>query len=408
MGDDGAGDRMIASTPGSRVLFTAAPALVVALLALLVIAEAVLLPGMVLPGGTGVALAGALAGAGRAPIAAVVAGMALAVLGGDHAAYLAGGHLLRWWRGRRGSSPQPAPAAGRWRDWALAALPSVAGARRQPYRRFLPRLLILRAVWFTGFFTAGVLASQSLGALERVGGPLAVVVSALIVAVLLAVPRRRQLTGLVRRDRLAVTGLIVLAVAAAWVAGGVVQDAVNQEEFARIDPQVAALLARHIPDGVARATVSVARLANPPGLWLVAPMAILFAHLLARGHSTLRFAVAAAGAALLTGAADLVLAAPGGRDPVHPGPAVFAALWLTWTIFASRWLPPGWAVVAIVAATAVLIGLAVALIVTQTPTTSVLAGSCLGLAWAALIEALLRIRTLPVARLLGDHPQHAG
>ncbi len=398
---------MTASATSSQVLFTAAPALAITLLALLVIAEAVLLPGMVLPGGTGVALAGALAGAGRAPIPAVVLSMAVAVLAGDHAAFTAGARLVRWWRGRRGGTEEPASATGRWRDWALSALPSVAGARGLSYRRFLPRLILLRAGWFTGFFTAGVLASHSLGALERVGGPVAVAVSAAIIGVLLAAHHRGQWRWAAGRGGLTVTGLVVLAVAAAWVAGGVVQDAVAREEFARIDPQVASLMLRHVPARLARATVGTARLGNPPGLWLVAPMAIMFAHLMQRGHSTVRFLAAASGAAVLAGGAALALPAPGGRDPVHPGMAVYAALWLTWTIFGWRWLPRLRAVLAIVAVTTAIIAVAVALVMTQTPATSVLAGFGLGLAWAALIEALLRIPALPVARLLADQPDHA-
>lgn len=397
---------MVAAAP-FQVLSTVAPALAIALLALLVIAEAILLPGMVLPGGTGVALAGALAGAGRASLPAVVLSTAAAVLAGDHAAYAVGGRLLRWWRGRRGRAEEPAPPTGRWRDWALAALPSVAGARRQPYRRFLPRLLTLRGVWFTGFFTAGVLASHSLGELERVGGPVAVVISVGIIGVLLAAHNRGQWRWAVRRGIATVTGLVVLAVAAAWLAGGVVQDAVAHEEFARIDPQVASLLARHVPEGMARATVSTARLGNPPGLWLIGSTAILFAHLLQRGHSTARFLVAGAGAAALAGGAALALPAPGGHDPVHPGMAVFAALWLTWTIFSWRWLSRPRAVLGILAATAGFTAVGAALVMTQTPTTSVLAGACLGLAWGALIEALLRIPALPVARVLADQPDHA-
>jgi len=88
-----------AAAPGEHALFSVAPAFGVALLALLVIAEAVLLPAMVLPGRTGVALAGALAGAGRASTAAVALSMAVAVLAGDHGAYTVGGRLIRWWGG---------------------------------------------------------------------------------------------------------------------------------------------------------------------------------------------------------------------------------------------------------------------------------------------------------------------
>jgi membrane protein DedA with SNARE-associated domain len=84
------------AAPQMNALFTVAPAIALLALAGLVVAEAVLLPGMVLPGGTGVALAGALAGSGRAPVVVVAAVMSVAVLAGDHAAYGAGGLLIRW------------------------------------------------------------------------------------------------------------------------------------------------------------------------------------------------------------------------------------------------------------------------------------------------------------------------
>jgi len=282
----------------------------------------------------------------------------------------------------------------------------VRRAQNQPYRRFLPRLLVLRTLWFAAFFTAGVLAAHSLGTVERVGGPIAAVLSALIIAALLAAHHRLRWPVLATRNSLSVAGLIVLAVAAGWAAGGVVQDAVTHEELARFDPQVASLLARQIPVRVARAAVAGARLVNPPGVWVSAGLAITLAHLLQRGHSTARFLSAAAGAALLAGGTDLLLQGGASDSPVQLGMAVLAALWLTWALFAWHQLPRPAAAAGTAAASVALTGLAAASLATSTPTTAVLAGTGIGLAWSALLEALVRIRALPVARLLSDQPDH--
>jgi hypothetical protein len=120
------------------------------------------------------------------------------------------------------------------------------------------------------------------------------------------------------------------------------------------------------------------------------------------GRSTARFAVAATGAGLLAAVADLVLPSTGSHHPAHLGTAIFSALWLTSARFAWRWLPHWRALLTTAVTGASVLGLALAVVLTATATTSVVAGATIGIAWSATIEVLVGLPAPRIQSLLGD------
>ena len=242
-----------------------------------------------------------------------------------------------------------------------------------PYRRFLPSVSTLRAVWFACFFTAGLLGAHSLALAERLGGPAAVLVSVVALASVLG-SRRRRLLQTVRRNSLSGPALLLLALAAAWACGGVLQDATAHEGLARVDPTVARLLAAHVPEALARVSVGAARLAQTPGLYLMGFMCVIFLDLLGRDRSTWRFGLVAAGGALAAGL-DALLPSDAGGPAAQPGMAMYVGLLLsaTWQWSATMRLRA--AVVATVASVAAVGILALALLLVGTPANSMLAGA---------------------------------
>jgi membrane protein DedA with SNARE-associated domain len=79
-------------------------ATVIGILCAAVVVEIVVVPAVLLPGGTITLLAGALIGTGR-PAFAVAIPVAAAVIGGDQLAYVTGTAVTSWWRHRRGRRP---------------------------------------------------------------------------------------------------------------------------------------------------------------------------------------------------------------------------------------------------------------------------------------------------------------
>jgi membrane-associated protein len=157
----------------------------VALLCAGVVAEIVMVPAVLLPGGTMTLLAGALIGAGR-PVLAVAVPVVVAVLVGDQVAYVSGAAVIGWWRRRRPRPPAGQPARrGRAALWLTASMPSLAGASGMRYRPFAARVLVMRVPWLAVALSAGALAADSLAKIGHVAGIAGLVASGLVVAGLL-------------------------------------------------------------------------------------------------------------------------------------------------------------------------------------------------------------------------------
>jgi membrane protein DedA with SNARE-associated domain len=202
-----------ASTAVPSALNALPTAAAVAALCVAVAVEIIVLPGMLLPGATVTLIAGALIGAGR-PALAVAVPMVIAVIGADQLAYFSGAFLTGWWRrhhparaerqpgerqpGEREPGERPAPETaretaaqrGRAATWLTAAMPTVAGAVRMPYRSFAARLLIMRIPWLALALSAGTLAAEWLAQIGHVAGLGGVIVSAIVVVCLLIARHR--------------------------------------------------------------------------------------------------------------------------------------------------------------------------------------------------------------------------
>jgi membrane protein DedA with SNARE-associated domain len=384
-----------------NVLPTAAA---VAVLCALVIAEIAALPGVLLPGGTMALLAGALIGSGR-PALAVAVPVAAAVIAGDHLAYLSGAAVIGWWRrhrpGRSRDQHSQAARHGRAARWLAAAMPSLAGAAQMSYRSFAVRLLAMRVPWLAGLLTAGALAAHSLAATGRIAGIAGLAASAAAAAALLAARGRLPVRVIIRAPKARLAGLLLAAGLASWVCGAILQDTVAHEETVHLNPRVAGLLASHVPPGAAHGAVSLSHLVQPPGLWIMAVMAVAFLDVRRRGRSTLR--AAAATAASLATAAVLDATLPGWdrHPPVSLGAAAIAALTVATAVFAGRWLDLFRAGITAAALGLAAAGLALALAVAGQPFTALAAGASLGTAIAATIEAATRLRC---GRWLADTP----
>lgn len=178
-------------------------AVAVALLCLAVTAEILVVPVIILPGGTVTLLAGALIGAGRPP-AEVAIPVCAAVIAADQLAYFSGAFIVSWWRRRRPERSRPAPSVrrGRAARWLAATMPSLAAANGMPYREFAPRLLVMRVPWLAAALFAGTLAADSLRAIGHVAGVAGVIASVVVVAGLFLARHRpqelRELTGKAR------------------------------------------------------------------------------------------------------------------------------------------------------------------------------------------------------------------
>jgi membrane protein DedA with SNARE-associated domain len=177
--------------PALNALPTAAA---VAALCAAVAAEIVLVPAVLLPGGTVTLLAGALIGAGR-PALAVAVPVVVAVVAGDQLAFFSGAVVTGWWRRRRPGRAEQQPGAqparrGRTAAWLTASMPSVAGGAGMRYRSFAARILVMRVPWLAAALTAGTLAAHSLASIGHVAGIAGLVASGVVLTALLVAHRR--------------------------------------------------------------------------------------------------------------------------------------------------------------------------------------------------------------------------
>ena len=190
--------------PALNALPTAAA---VATLCVAVVVEIVLVPAVLLPGGTVTLLAGALIGAGR-PALAVVVPVVAAVVAGDQLAFFSGAAVTGWWRRRRpGRAEQESGAQpvrrGRTAGWLTASMPSLAGGAGMCYRSFAARILVMRVPWLAAALSAGTLAAHSLARVGHVAGLAGLVASGVVLTALLVVHRRPGAVRAVARRTMA-------------------------------------------------------------------------------------------------------------------------------------------------------------------------------------------------------------
>jgi hypothetical protein len=271
-----------------------------------------------------------------------------------------------------------------------------------PYRAFAVRLLVMRLPWLAGMLVAGALAAHSVAAIGRVAGIAGLAASAVVAAGLLAVHGRLPVRSLGRQPRVRLAGLLLVAALAAVVCGALLQDTAAGEETVRLNPQIAGVLARHVPPDAAWNAVGLSHLARPPGLWFMAVMAVMFLDVKRRGRSTLRIAAAAGGSLAIAGIVNLALPGWDRHPPVSLGAAVVAALAAATALFAGRWLDPVRTGIAAAAAIAAAAGLVAALAIAGQPFTALAAGACLGTAVTTTVEVASR---LPWGRWLADPPR---
>ena len=190
--------------PALNALPTAAA---VATLCVAVVVEIVLVPAVLLPGGTVTLLAGALIGAGR-PALAVAVPVVAAVVAGDQLAFFSGAAVTGWWRHRRPGRAEQEPGAqparrGRTAAWLTASMPSVAGGAGMRYRSFAARVLVMRVPWLAAALSAGALAAHSLARIGHVAGIAGLVASGVVLTALLVVHRRPGAVRAVARRTMA-------------------------------------------------------------------------------------------------------------------------------------------------------------------------------------------------------------
>jgi membrane protein DedA with SNARE-associated domain len=186
---------VVAAAPALLPALNALPtAAAVATLCVAVVAEIVLVPAVLLPGGTVTLLAGALIGAGR-PALAVAVPVVVAVVAGDQLAFFSGAVVTGWWRRRRPGRAEQQPGAqsarrGRTAAWLTASMPSVAGGAGMRYRFFAARILVMRVPWLAAALIAGTLAAHSLARIGHVAGIVGLVASGVVLTALLVAHRR--------------------------------------------------------------------------------------------------------------------------------------------------------------------------------------------------------------------------
>ncbi|MGH3214709.1 MAG: hypothetical protein ACRDL9_09055 [Trebonia sp.] len=186
---------VVAAAPALVPALNALPtAAAVAALCVAVVAEIVLVPAVLLPGGTVTLLAGALIGAGR-PALAVAVPVVVAVVAGDQLAFFGGAVVTGWWRRRRPGRAEQQPGAqparrGRTAAWLTASMPSVAGGAGMRYRSFAARILVMRVPWLAAALSAGTLAAHSLARIGHVAGIAGLVASGVVLTALLVAHHR--------------------------------------------------------------------------------------------------------------------------------------------------------------------------------------------------------------------------
>lgn len=189
----------LAALPALPPLHALPTAVAVGALCAAVAVEIIVVPAVVLPGGTMTLLAGALIGAGR-PAFAVAIPVAAAVIAADQVAYFSGAAVITWWRRRRpGRTGEREVRRGRTAAWLTAAMPSLAGAAGLRYRAFAVRILVMRLPWLAAALTIGALAADSLARISHVAGIAGLLASVIVVAGLLIFHRRPGVVRAVAR-----------------------------------------------------------------------------------------------------------------------------------------------------------------------------------------------------------------
>ena len=199
---------VVAAAPAFLPALNALPtAAAVAALCVAVVVEIVLVPAVLLPGGTVTLLAGALIGAGR-PALAVAVPVVAAVVAGDQLAFFSGAAVTGWWRRRRPGSAEREPGTrparrGPTAAWLTASMPSVAGGAGMRYQSFAARILVMRVPWLAAALCAGTLAAHSLARIGHVAGIAGLVASGVVLTSLLLVHRRPGAVRAVARRTMA-------------------------------------------------------------------------------------------------------------------------------------------------------------------------------------------------------------
>ena len=178
---------------------------------LLAFAECALFMDLVVPGETGMVVAGAAASRTDAPLVTMIAAAALGAITGDSVSYWIGRRwgvqvIRRWEPIRRRLEPRierseayfaerggVAVFLGRFVGAVRGVVPVVAGMSGMAYRRFLPWNVLASIVWTSAVVSAGFLLGRNV---EKVVSKASLVVAAVIVAgavtVWLVRRRRRQ------------------------------------------------------------------------------------------------------------------------------------------------------------------------------------------------------------------------
>ena len=131
------------------------------------------------------------------------------------------------------------------------------------------------------------------------------------------------------------------------------------------------------PD-IASKAASIASLTEPPALWFMAAMAVMFLNVKRRGGSTARITAATGVSLGIAAALNAVLPGRDRHDPVSLGAAAVAALGITTALFARHWLDPRQAKIAVAGIGAAAAGFALAMAIAGQPFTTLAAGACLG------------------------------
>lgn len=190
------------------ILHAVPPPLAYVLIGALVMAEAALFVGFVLPGETAVLLGGALASTGRLSVVALGVVVVVAAIVGDSIGYEVGRRfgprllelrlLARHRRrldaltGRLRDRGGPTVVLGRFTAFLRAVTPALCGMSGMPYRRFLAWNAAGGLLWGVAVVLAGYLAGQSYQLVERGLGGVGAALLAVFVVVVLVVWRRTR------------------------------------------------------------------------------------------------------------------------------------------------------------------------------------------------------------------------
>lgn len=190
------------------ILHAVPPPLAYVVIGALVMAEAALFVGFVLPGETAVLLGGALASTGRLSVLVLAAVVILAAIVGDSIGYEVGRRfgprllevrLLARHRGRLDSvrgrlrdRGGPTVVLGRFTAFLRAVTPALCGMSGMPYRRFLAWNAAGGLLWGAAVVVAGYLAGQSYQLVERGLGGVGAALLAVFAVVVIVVWRRAR------------------------------------------------------------------------------------------------------------------------------------------------------------------------------------------------------------------------